>query len=54
MTELNLLGQTRCAICDGYGHTQKDCESAGKIDNLGGQGLYAAMILKQAKIGMGV
>ena len=32
--ETNLLGNTRCALCSGFGHTMKKCPTASKLKHL--------------------
>ena len=46
--ELNLLGKTRCAICDGYGHQHKSCPTNRKLKHLSKAGL-SQTILKRVK-----
>ena len=46
--ELNLLGKTRCAICDGYGHQHKACPTNRKLKHFSKAGL-SQTILKRVK-----
>ena len=44
MHELNLLGLTRCAVCNGYGHTDKICPTRKKLKSLSMAGVTATIM----------
>ena len=46
--EFNLVGNTLCHICDGYGHSHKVCPTNRKLKHLGKAGI-AQTILKRVK-----
>ena len=46
--ELNLVGNTQCAICDGYGHNHKTCPTNKKLKHFSKAGI-AQSILKRVK-----
>ena len=46
--ELNLVGKTRCSICEGYGHQHKSCPTNRKLKHFSKAGI-AQSILKRVK-----
>ena len=46
--EFNLLGKTRCAICDGFGHSFKVCPTNKKLKHFSKAGISQS-ILKRCK-----
>ena len=46
--ELNLVGKTRCAVCDGWGHNYKSCPTNRKLKHFSKAGMSQS-ILKRVK-----
>ena len=46
--ELNLVGKTRCAVCDGWGHNYKSCPTNQKLKHFSKAGISQS-ILKRVK-----
>ena len=49
VAELNILGNTRCKTCSGFGHTHRECPTGPRITQVAGSNAVMKSIVSQAR-----